>query len=60
MDNDFFRPWSEFIDHLATIRLDEERTKQFPPVLILLQTAKILFKTVISFARVSLVTFACF
>lgn len=48
------RSWSEFPGHLATIRLDEERNKQYPPVLIILQTARILFKTVISFARVSL------
>jgi hypothetical protein len=42
----FFRPWSEFIDHLATIRLDEERINQYPPNIIILQTAKILFKAV--------------
>jgi len=38
-------PWSEFVDHLATIRLDDERINQFPPKIIILNTAKILFKT---------------
>ncbi len=42
----FFSPWSEFVDHLATIRLDEERINQYPPNIIILRTAKILFKTV--------------
>jgi hypothetical protein len=42
----YFSPWSEFVDHLATIRLDEERINQYPPNIIILQTAKILFKTV--------------
>jgi len=41
-----FSPWSEFLDHLATIRLDDERINQYPPKTILLQTAKILFKSV--------------
>ncbi|UJR37177.1 hypothetical protein I4U23_029885 [Adineta vaga] len=36
---------SEFIDHLGTIRLDDQRFSQYPPKIILLQTAKILFKT---------------
>ncbi|CAF1301336.1 unnamed protein product [Rotaria sordida] len=36
---------SDFIDHLATIRLDDERFNQYPPKIILLETAKILFKT---------------
>ncbi|CAF0905033.1 unnamed protein product [Adineta ricciae] len=35
---------SKFIDHLATIRLDEEKCLQYPPKSILLQTAKYLFK----------------
>jgi hypothetical protein len=41
-----FSPWSEFVDHLATIRLDDERINQYPPKIIILHTAKILFKTV--------------
>ncbi|CAF2120518.1 unnamed protein product [Rotaria magnacalcarata] len=36
---------SEFVNHLATIRLDDENLNQHPPKLILLETAKILFKT---------------
>lgn len=35
---------NEFVDNLATIRLYDERVAQFPPKLIILQTAKILFK----------------
>ncbi|CAF4275358.1 unnamed protein product, partial [Adineta steineri] len=37
--------WNEFIDHLGTIRLDEERIHQHPPKLIILETARILFKS---------------
>ncbi|CAF3205339.1 unnamed protein product, partial [Rotaria sp. Silwood2] len=36
---------SNFVNHLATIRLDDERFNQYPPKIILLETAKILFKT---------------
>lgn len=36
--------WKEFANHLATIRLCDEQVAQFPPKLIILQTAKILFK----------------
>jgi hypothetical protein len=43
---EIFSPWSEFDNHLATIRLDDERFNQYPPRIIILQTAKILFKTV--------------
>ena len=39
-------PWGEFVDHLATIRLDEERIHQYPPKIIILETARILFKAV--------------
>ncbi|CAF3425057.1 unnamed protein product, partial [Rotaria sp. Silwood2] len=37
--------WNEFIDHLATIRLDDERRYQYPPTLIILETARILLKS---------------
>lgn len=42
----FFRPYSDFVYHLGTIRLDDENLIQYPPNVILLETAKILFKTV--------------
>jgi hypothetical protein len=38
-------PSNEFLDHLATIRLDNDRIDQHPPKLILLETARILFKS---------------
>jgi hypothetical protein len=41
-----FSPWNEFIDHLSTIRLDDDRMHQHPPKLIILETARILFKSV--------------
>lgn len=39
-------PSNEFLDHLATIRLDNDRIQQHPPKSILLETARILFKSV--------------
>ncbi|CAF4338557.1 unnamed protein product [Rotaria sp. Silwood2] len=36
---------NEFIDHLATIRLNDERISQHPPKLIILETARILLKS---------------
>ncbi|CAF4942723.1 unnamed protein product, partial [Rotaria sp. Silwood1] len=36
--------YSDFVNHLAIIRLDDERYNQYPPKIILLETAKILFK----------------
>ncbi|CAF0995165.1 unnamed protein product [Adineta ricciae] len=38
-------PWNEFNDHLATIRLDNDQVQQHPPKIILLETARILFKS---------------
>lgn len=37
---------NEFIEHLATIRLDDERTHQYPPKAIMFEIARILFKSV--------------
>ena len=44
--NEIYSPHPNFIDHLATIRLDDEKFNQYPPTIIILETAKILFKTV--------------
>ena len=38
------KPANDFYDHLATIRLDEDRLLQFPPKSILFNTARILFE----------------
>ena len=37
---------NEFLDHLATIRLDTDRLVQHPPKSVLLETARLLFKSV--------------
>ncbi|CAF3366585.1 unnamed protein product [Rotaria socialis] len=37
--------WNEFNDHLATIRLYDERTFQHPPMFVILETALILLKS---------------
>ncbi|CAF1259292.1 unnamed protein product [Rotaria sp. Silwood1] len=37
--------WNEFIDHLATIRLNNERISQHPPKQVILETARILLKS---------------
>ncbi|CAF5226202.1 unnamed protein product, partial [Rotaria magnacalcarata] len=37
--------WNEFNDHLATIRLYDERTFQHPPKIVILETALILLKS---------------
>ncbi|CAF5059705.1 unnamed protein product, partial [Rotaria sp. Silwood1] len=37
--------WNEFTDHLATIRLNNERISQHPPKQVILETARILLKS---------------
>ncbi|CAF1003091.1 unnamed protein product [Adineta steineri] len=36
---------TDFVNQLAIIRLDDEKYKQYPPKMIILETAKILFRT---------------
>jgi hypothetical protein len=44
-------PSNEFLDHLSTIRLDDDRIHQYPPKSVILETARILFKSVIKFSQ---------
>lgn len=37
---------NEFLDHLATIRLYDERLSQYPPKIVILETALIFFQSV--------------
>jgi len=41
-----FSSSNEFVDHLATIRLDDERVHQYPPKAVMIEIARILFKSV--------------
>ncbi|CAF5164271.1 unnamed protein product, partial [Rotaria sp. Silwood1] len=41
----FSSSWNEFTDHLATIRLNNERISQHPPKQVILETARILLKS---------------
>ena len=41
-----FSSSNEFVEHLATIRLDDERVHQYPPKAVMIEIARILFKSV--------------
>jgi hypothetical protein len=50
---DISSPSNEFLDHLAIIRLDDNRIHQHPPKSVLLETARILFKSVNQFFSIN-------